>query len=277
MRALDRVASLPASPRRPQRCARLTARRRTESEASLRRRTRRTADAGRPPERRPASVAAIALAVIDLAALRRAGSSRPMAGARRSPTSSASSSGRSCAMRRGQGAQISNGHLVMVTSALPGEGKTYTAVNLAMSIAMELDTTVVLVDGDVAHPDFPTMLGVPARRRPARPADQRQARRRRRAGADQHRKPLDPPGRRATSPGPPSCWRAIRWAAAGRTRHPLPRPHHRLRLAAAAAHDRGARARDAHGPDRHGGGGRSDLAAHASTGRWRPSRPAKWS
>ena len=40
----------------------------------------------------------------------------------------------------------------MVTSALPGEGKTFTAVNLAMSIAMELDSTVLLVDGDVAHP-----------------------------------------------------------------------------------------------------------------------------
>lgn len=58
-------------------------------------------------------------------------------------------------------ARVRNGHLVMVTSALPGEGKTYTAVNLAMSIAMELDTTVVLVDGDVAHPDLPNILGVP--------------------------------------------------------------------------------------------------------------------
>jgi receptor protein-tyrosine kinase len=57
-------------------------------------------------------------------------------------------------------ARVKNGHLVMVASALPGEGKTYTAVNLAMSLAMELDTTVVLVDGDVAHPDLPNILGV---------------------------------------------------------------------------------------------------------------------
>lgn len=56
--------------------------------------------------------------------------------------------------------RVKNGHRVMVASALPGEGKTYTAVNLAMSIAMELDTTVVLVDGDVAHPDLPNILGV---------------------------------------------------------------------------------------------------------------------
>lgn len=57
------------------------------------------------------------------------------------------------------GTPVSNGNLVMVTSALPGEGKTFTAINLAMSIAMELDTTVLLVDGDVAHPAFPSRLG----------------------------------------------------------------------------------------------------------------------
>jgi receptor protein-tyrosine kinase len=58
------------------------------------------------------------------------------------------------------GARVANGNLVMVTSSLPGEGKTFTAINLALSVAMELDTTVLLVDGDVAHPDFPDRLGV---------------------------------------------------------------------------------------------------------------------
>lgn len=58
------------------------------------------------------------------------------------------------------GAPVKNGNLLMVTSSLPGEGKTFTAINLAISIAMELDTTVLLVDGDVAHPDFPKRLGV---------------------------------------------------------------------------------------------------------------------
>ena len=43
----------------------------------------------------------------------------------------------------------------MVTSALPGEGKTFTSINLAMSIAMEYDSRVLLVDGDVAHPSMP--------------------------------------------------------------------------------------------------------------------------
>ena len=59
------------------------------------------------------------------------------------------------------GSKTKNRNLVMVTSALPGEGKTFTAVNLAMSIAMELDNTVLLVDGDVAHPMLPSLLGVP--------------------------------------------------------------------------------------------------------------------
>ena len=63
--------------------------------------------------------------------------------------------------RRTGAAAIRNGNLIMVTSALPGEGKTFTAVNLALSVAMELDTTVLLVDGDVAHPELPRVLGTP--------------------------------------------------------------------------------------------------------------------
>jgi exopolysaccharide/PEP-CTERM locus tyrosine autokinase len=62
----------------------------------------------------------------------------------------------------GQGTdKIKHGNLVMVTSALPREGKTFTSVNLAMSVAMEYDSTVLLVDGDVAHPSFPSLLGCP--------------------------------------------------------------------------------------------------------------------
>lgn len=57
-------------------------------------------------------------------------------------------------------APIRNGNLIMVTSALPAEGKSFTAVNLAMSIAMEMDHTVLLVDADVARPSLPGMLGL---------------------------------------------------------------------------------------------------------------------
>lgn len=55
-------------------------------------------------------------------------------------------------------------NLIMITSSLPGEGKTYTAINLAMSIAMELDHTVLLVDADVARPSVLRTLGLPAQR-----------------------------------------------------------------------------------------------------------------
>jgi len=42
--------------------------------------------------------------------------------------------------------------LIMVTSAQPREGKSFTAVNLALSIASERDTRVLLIDGDFLHP-----------------------------------------------------------------------------------------------------------------------------
>lgn len=58
-------------------------------------------------------------------------------------------------------APIKDGNLIMITSALPGEGKTFTAANLAMSIAMELDHTVMLVDADVARPSLLNKLGLP--------------------------------------------------------------------------------------------------------------------
>ena len=67
------------------------------------------------------------------------------------------------AFNRGAG-HIKNGNLIMVTSAIAGEGKSFCAVNLAMSIAMEMDHTVLLVDADVARPSIPKYLGLPAQR-----------------------------------------------------------------------------------------------------------------
>ena len=62
----------------------------------------------------------------------------------------------------GKGAvPLNDANLIMVTSALSGEGKSFTAVNLAMSIAAELDHTVMLVDADVARPSVLRMLGLP--------------------------------------------------------------------------------------------------------------------
>jgi protein-tyrosine kinase len=57
-------------------------------------------------------------------------------------------------------APIRRANLIMVTSSLPGEGKTFTSINLAMSIAMEVDTTVLLVDADVARPAVLDRLGL---------------------------------------------------------------------------------------------------------------------
>ncbi len=62
----------------------------------------------------------------------------------------------------GKGASsIAHGNLIMVTSALAGEGKTFTAINLAMSMATELDYTVMLVDADVPRPSVMKVLGLP--------------------------------------------------------------------------------------------------------------------
>ena len=52
-------------------------------------------------------------------------------------------------------------NLIMVTSALQGEGKTFSAINLAMSIAMEQDKTVLLVDADISKASAARSLGVP--------------------------------------------------------------------------------------------------------------------
>lgn len=65
------------------------------------------------------------------------------------------------AMGRGAAA-LAHGNLIMITSALAGEGKSFTSVNLAMSIAAEMDHTVMLVDADVARPSILRMLGLPA-------------------------------------------------------------------------------------------------------------------
>jgi exopolysaccharide/PEP-CTERM locus tyrosine autokinase len=56
--------------------------------------------------------------------------------------------------------QATHSNLIMLTSSLPGEGKTFCAINLAMSLAIELDHTVLLVDADVARPSVLRTLGL---------------------------------------------------------------------------------------------------------------------
>jgi exopolysaccharide/PEP-CTERM locus tyrosine autokinase len=49
---------------------------------------------------------------------------------------------------------------IIVTSALPGDGKTFTAINLALSLSREQDHSVLLVDADVAKRDVSTLFGI---------------------------------------------------------------------------------------------------------------------
>jgi protein-tyrosine kinase len=55
---------------------------------------------------------------------------------------------------------IEHPRLIMMTSALSGDGKTFTSVNLALSLANEKDRTCLLVDGDVAKPHVDNLFGV---------------------------------------------------------------------------------------------------------------------
>lgn len=58
-------------------------------------------------------------------------------------------------------ANIPHANLIMVTSSLPGEGKSFSAINLAISMASEMDRTVLLVEADVAKPAVCQYLGIP--------------------------------------------------------------------------------------------------------------------
>jgi receptor protein-tyrosine kinase len=53
-------------------------------------------------------------------------------------------------------------HLVMITSAKPREGKTFTSTNLAISISLEEDYNVLLVDADVRRQALRQNLGLEA-------------------------------------------------------------------------------------------------------------------
>ena len=63
--------------------------------------------------------------------------------------------------RLAQRMQERGGNAVMVTSALPGEGKTLTAINLAVTFAKEYHQTVLLVDCDLRKQSVHKYLGCP--------------------------------------------------------------------------------------------------------------------
>lgn len=56
---------------------------------------------------------------------------------------------------------LNNPNLIMVSSSKPHEGKTFVSINLALSIALEQDKTVLLIDADVLRPSLARELGLP--------------------------------------------------------------------------------------------------------------------
>jgi len=97
---------------------------------------------------------------IDRAVLRASGLA-PLPSAERRLTSEyrALKRGLLAMMARG-GPEAGRGNSVMVASAMPGEGKTFTCLNLAISLAAERDWTVVLVDADSAKQHLSNVLGI---------------------------------------------------------------------------------------------------------------------
>lgn len=54
-------------------------------------------------------------------------------------------------------------NLILITSSVPNEGKTFVSVNLAISVAMEMDSTVLVVDTDIMKRDLTRLFGLAER------------------------------------------------------------------------------------------------------------------
>ncbi len=57
-------------------------------------------------------------------------------------------------------ADVRDSRVIIVTSALPGDGKTFTSINLALSMALERDISVLLIDADVAKRHISQIFGL---------------------------------------------------------------------------------------------------------------------
>jgi protein-tyrosine kinase len=55
---------------------------------------------------------------------------------------------------------VGESRVIMITSALPGDGKTFTSINLAMSMALERDISVLMVDCDVTKRHVTEIVGL---------------------------------------------------------------------------------------------------------------------
>jgi receptor protein-tyrosine kinase len=61
------------------------------------------------------------------------------------------------------GATPTRNNVILVTSAVPNEGKTFMSLNVALSIVRDREMRVILVDGDVARPGLTPTLGLEGR------------------------------------------------------------------------------------------------------------------
>ena len=55
---------------------------------------------------------------------------------------------------------VERGNVILVSSAISGEGKTHTCLNLALSLSTERDRTVLLIDGDAPNPQLSRLFDV---------------------------------------------------------------------------------------------------------------------
>jgi protein-tyrosine kinase len=117
-------------------------------------------DGAQPPERPPARIVAI-----DQLALREAGILPPQPQERQIAHQYRQIKRPLVSNALGRGtSRLPNGHLIMIASAMPGEGKTFTSVNLAFSMTLEKDLRVVLVDADIPKPHITRLFGLDAER-----------------------------------------------------------------------------------------------------------------
>jgi len=110
------------------------------------------------------SLAALPSIEIDADALRRAGYLPPVEQEREIAEQFRHIKRPLLARAFGRGTEaLERGRVIMVTSALPGEGKTFCAINLARSLCLEADSSVLLVDADTARPQVTRTLGLQGR------------------------------------------------------------------------------------------------------------------
>lgn len=57
-----------------------------------------------------------------------------------------------------------HGNSLLIASANPGEGRTVTAINLAIALSQQIDGTVLLVDADLRKPSVHSLLGLDVER-----------------------------------------------------------------------------------------------------------------